>query len=390
VNTILGVALGILLVFLLFSLLVSAVNEAIFGYLTHLRSRVLEDSLHAILSNKAKGFSIIAVISRLFKRKSRALVSTPGATADTFSEQLLGHPLVKGLAAKNRGCPSYLPSATFADATLGTLLGLGSQASPPPGRPDDQVISGLADALSALKDDTARKILSSVLAGSKNLNEARARLETWFNNSMERVTGSYKRYTQFWLYVLATIIVVGLNVDTIELSQRLIADSRFRDALAAAAGNFVTQANGSNATAVADSASITPGLAGGDRHNSPTTTVPSPTVPQLLLEIGKLNLPLGWGACSNATEHSWIGTIITRLPRLEQSAGISTNSAVHGLVSEALGTSASCPKTPDAWRLKLFGLIITIAAISQGAPFWFDMLNRVTNVRAVGRPPQAK
>jgi hypothetical protein len=55
-NIILEVAIGLFFVFLLFSLLISAINEAIFGQLRHLRSRVLEDSLHAILSKKADGF----------------------------------------------------------------------------------------------------------------------------------------------------------------------------------------------------------------------------------------------------------------------------------------------------------------------------------------------
>jgi len=36
---------------------------------------------------------------------------------------------------------------------------------------------------------------------------------------------------------------------------------------------------------------------------------------------------------------------------------------------------------------KLLGLLITAAAISQGAPFWFDLLSKVGNLRSSGTVP---
>jgi hypothetical protein len=36
---------------------------------------------------------------------------------------------------------------------------------------------------------------------------------------------------------------------------------------------------------------------------------------------------------------------------------------------------------------KLLGLLLTTFALSLGAPFWFDMLNKVINIRAAGRAP---
>jgi hypothetical protein len=43
-------------------------------------------------------------------------------------------------------------------------------------------------------DEKAKKVLSSVLAGAEDFEKARKQLETWFNNSMERVTGAYKLF----------------------------------------------------------------------------------------------------------------------------------------------------------------------------------------------------
>jgi len=42
----------------------------------------------------------------------------------------------------------------------------------------------------------------------------------------------------------------------------------------------------------------------------------------------------------------------------------------------------------DSWlRAKFTGLLISILAVSMGAPFWFDVLNKLVNVRLVGKRP---
>jgi hypothetical protein len=37
--------------------------------------------------------------------------------------------------------------------------------------------------------------------------------------------------------------------------------------------------------------------------------------------------------------------------------------------------------------VKVVGVLLTVAAISLGAPFWFDLLNQVVNLRAAGAAP---
>jgi hypothetical protein len=404
-TTILALALGLVFVYLLFSLLVSAVNEAVFGHLTHLRARVLEDSLRAIISDNAKGFSasaligntVRALLAKIPSRKTHpsgsvvnspptespvpAVVNALASEAETFSDKLLQHPLFQGLISGRARFPSYVPAETFVDGVIGTLLNLGSASSPPSASPNQITIAQIVDAVDRLPDSYAKKVISSVLAGAESPKEARQRLETWFNNSMQRVSGTYKRYSQFWLYVWASVLVLWLNVDTIEICRRLMADAQLRNALASGAFSFVQTNSAGN-----------PVSGAGGPPAPQTNPIPvALSVPQLLQEISTLNLPIGWGSCaSNASAKTIIGRVITWLPRFEQSASVSTNSASYMLASAGLAPAAPCPSTPEAWRLKLLGLIISIAAISQGAPFWFDLLNRVTNVRAAGKPPQPK
>ncbi|MEM1221017.1 MAG: hypothetical protein AAGH79_18995, partial [Bacteroidota bacterium] len=41
------------------------------------------------------------------------------------------------------------------------------------------------------------------------------------------------------------------------------------------------------------------------------------------------------------------------------------------------------------WVKKVFGWLITSLAISLGAPFWFDLLRKLVNIRGTGGVPPA-
>jgi hypothetical protein len=45
------------------------------------------------------------------------------------------------------------------------------------------------------------------------------------------------------------------------------------------------------------------------------------------------------------------------------------------------------PSNGEPWGWAVVGWLITGFAVSQGAPFWFDVLNKLVNMRATGDPP---
>ena len=46
------------------------------------------------------------------------------------------------------------------------------------------------------------------------------------------------------------------------------------------------------------------------------------------------------------------------------------------------------PELSPGWVFyKLFGLLISVLAVSLGAPFWFDTLSKFVNLRSAGTPP---
>jgi hypothetical protein len=45
------------------------------------------------------------------------------------------------------------------------------------------------------------------------------------------------------------------------------------------------------------------------------------------------------------------------------------------------------PLTLGSWLIKLLGLVLTILALSLGAPFWFDALSKLAQLRQSGPKP---
>ena len=77
------------------------------------------------------------------------------------------------------------------------------------------------------------------------------------------------------------------------------------------------------------------------------------------------------------------------------SLGLSAGDLKQQLNSFPIGWSATpestaTPESPPIWKFltTVFGWMITIAAVSLGAPFWFDLLSKIANLRGSGGQTQ--
>jgi hypothetical protein len=249
---------------------------------------------------------------------------------------LYNHGLIKGLS-KAGELPSYIPAQTFALALLDGLVpatavapsgASGALATPPTaaGSAPTAPPPTLRGAVAAIANTDVRNALLSLIdAAGPDAAKVRANIEGWFNSGMDRVTGWYARRTQKIIIVLGLLITLALNVDSVQIANSLYHDSALRDSLVAAAQEYAK--------------SPPPAAAAGTPATKPIANITA--------EISKLGLPIGW------PDPQW---------------------------------------NPDAWQLgllrKIFGLLLTTLAISLGAPFWFDLLGRVINVRASIKPDQ--
>ena len=86
-----------------------------------------------------------------------------------------------------------------------------------------------------------KKILADVNGDSDLM---RQRLEQWFDDSMQRVSGWYKRRTQAWLFCIGIVVAFLLNADTLTIVRQLQHDPSVREALVKQADAIVANANG--------------------------------------------------------------------------------------------------------------------------------------------------
>ncbi len=235
----------------------------------------------------------------------------------------------------------------------------------------DQLRVGVA-AL-AVTQPQLKQALESLLQGAEEyavkgesaLATARVSVETWFDDSMDRLTGWYKRRAQQMAFVIGIAVAIFLNGDTVLLAQQLWRDPGLRLALVAQAQKLVDE----------------------------QTDVSQPTLEQvteLQAQFNGLNIPFGW-----------VGTPIRldatgRVPGMEADVTHTctpfpnTSDDIYGFaVAGQCYPISNAPHLNDltGWILKLFGLIISGLAAAQGAPFWFDLLKRVINIRSSGTKP---
>jgi hypothetical protein len=229
----LDIAIGLSFVYLLFSIFCSAVQEAIAGAL-ELRAKTLEEALRNLLEDDGakdeKGAP--AAVATVHAGAVAVPPGPPAGSASaaqqprvgTLHEQVLAHGLIRPLYKSGRK-PSYLNPKLFALALLDIVA---------PGQSDDPIESvgnqiALADIPAGVKD----ALLGLTKGIAKDRDQLRGLVEDWFNGSMERVSGWYKRKAQLVICALSLVATIGLNVNTIGIAETLSKDNAVRAAVVA-------------------------------------------------------------------------------------------------------------------------------------------------------------
>ncbi len=155
-------------------------------------------------------------------------------------------------------------------------------------------------------------------------------IEIWFDRSMERASGVYKRNARGVAILLGTAIAIGANADTINIINRLSKDSILRSTVSLYAQQLVSK--------------------------NPATKLDNlPSVTKVQNEVGllldNLAVPFGWSE-PNRVEIDSQGNILW-----------------------------------PAFVRKFFGWVLSGLAISMGAVFWFDVLSKIINIRNAGKKP---
>ena len=208
---------------------------------------------------------------------------------------------------------------------------------------------------------------------------ARANVETWFNDTMDRANGWYKRNRQIGAFVIGLIFAALINVDSLDIGVHLWREPALRQAVVAQA----------------------------ERYKLPDEAGPGPpqgapqdleelqdTFTELQTSLTVLRVPIGWKFSPVELAE---GEACSLVPTGGQEAGEQGDAKPGGSGQGQGGglrlwVNGQCLQwqAPQGWGLlsKLVGLIATAAAATFGAPFWFDVLQKLISLRSAGNVPQ--
>lgn len=281
----LDVAIGVIFLFLILSLVVTAINELIASFLK-LRAKGLRGGMERLIGNEE--------LTDLLR--------------NTGIFQI-------GKASKSTVGPSYVSGRNFALAVIEAVEN------------KQKLADGFADVVATVERLPPGKFRDALVTVTKAAAaETDAQLKAiadYFDEAMERATGLYKRWMKIWSLVIGIVLAVVINADAFHVGKALWSDDALRSQVTEAA------------------LQIGP------------LDLQNPDGGQSFVNVQKnLELlrpfPVGWGA------------------------------------TELRVSGQSVCNQWDLWLSKIIGLIITGAAVTLGAPFWFDLLSRFTRIRSSG------
>jgi hypothetical protein len=218
---ILEVAIGIIFIYLLVSLLCSAVREGIEAW-TKTRAAYLEYGIRELLHDQPGS----GIASNFFNHPLIHGLYSNGYEPGRSDRR-------PGLLARGRNLPSYIPARNFALALMDMAArGLQTDAvSSDPGAPVMSVAAVRANVLNLKNAAVQRVLLTAIDSAQGDLDAARANIEAWYDSGMERVAGWYKRSTQWVIFWIALVIVVAGNFNTITIAAYLYRNDAARSAI---------------------------------------------------------------------------------------------------------------------------------------------------------------
>ena len=251
------------------------------------------------------------------------------------------NPLIQGLNHKSRNKssskgPSYIPASTFSTTFIdiiktgkeipNTLDGLVSDIENNPELPNS-----LKQTLLSL----SQKAKSQAGDVSKELNQMNIEVENWFNCSMERLSGVYKRNSKPVALMIALVITIVGNVDTIYIIDSLSKNTALQATIDKVANEVVS----SNSCLQVSQDEI---------NKADCLSGIKSDVNQTFASLS--SLPFGWDLSH---------------PLQKQLSPFTLGNVIKIIV----------------------GWFITVIAISLGAQFWFDLLGDVLHIRNTGKKP---
>lgn len=282
----LDVVIGMIFIYLLFSLFVSIINEALSGLL-NTRGKRLYNSIEDLIGKDA--------VEMLYEDpRVKVLIAKGNWLSRTGKE-------IKKLNGMR--LPESIPNKVFGEV-LAKI-------------PNDKINEALDNLDDSIKSD--KKELANI-----------------FNNAMNSVSDAYKRKLRWVLIGLGLLVSISFNVDSLRIFNTLKDDPEVRASVVAQATDLLEL----------------------EISMTDSSTEDSVNIAALRAEINSLRS--------------------TQIDQLDASLGLGWKTSKDETIFEKIWKTFASPS--ENWR-QILGWFISAIAISMGAPFWYDTLRRVINIK---------
>jgi hypothetical protein len=244
-------------------------------------------------------------------------------------------------------------------------------------------------------------------------------LASWFDDYMDRASGWFKSQQRNKLFFFGFLVAIALNVDTLHLVRVISLDDTLRNNLVEAAGKTADQYN-----LLSDSAKLkTDSLEQVLKKTFPKSSLRDKKKQLTLIDLKNslrkkndstskaslakldslsladstsreyqeraerilnvatsLNIPIGWDLASAPVSWWKKSTPLNHHP-----------SQIKATTQNQLTDYLDKRNQGGPWNVikYLIGILITGFSLSFGAPFWFDVLVKLVNIRRAGKKPEA-
>jgi hypothetical protein len=252
-------------------------------------------------------------------------------------KQFYDHPLIRSFKICRFHKPSYIPNDLFVTTLIDLIAPAEHDAKP-------LNIQNLRNAVGQFdaNDDLRRSLSVLISDEGETLQTAKDKIERWFVEGMNRTSEIYKRRAGSVIFSVALFVTLALNADTVQIVQTLSQNAGIR----------------SLAVKKAESEAATKTLMAGliEAKN------PEETVKDVDLSF----LDLGWEKPGEAIRH------VIAFAAMQEKTTADAFACVYYVVK------------------KIIGLGITTLAVAMGAPFWFELLNKIVNLRNTGKKQEER
>lgn len=309
-NPALDIAIGLVFIYAIYSLLATTLTELI-ATLIGLRGKNLRKGIKRMLDDDSIDIESSSKLNEIF----------------------IGRPEIKFLGqGKNiRGkekFPSYIKSKTFAKGLINSLEDVHNF---------NKDLNKLKESLKEKETPTNIFIANLIDEANSNIERFKSLAEDWFNETMDRVGGWYRKHISLLTFITGFLIALTLNVDTLSISKKLSQDKESRLVLVEAASGYVSTFKANDSLSKDDYEKL---------------EILNNRIDSLLVQDEIIGTIIDWNPPEN-----------------------------FGLICETKEILT------ESWAFILkyiFGCLITAIALSLGSSFWFDLLNKLIKLRGTG------